>query len=753
MANQLDFRVKNGLIVGGNADIGGAITSADSVQLDTTVTYAPPEKGKLIWNEDEGSLDVGLGNGVVANLPEEVLYPATNNTASTIPMGTLVAAAGTTGNSGKILIAPYDSAIHAVQQIMGLTTESIISGANGHVTHFGKVRGIQTNGANYGEVWSDFDIIYAKPGGGLTKTVPAAPNSKTIVALVISAHPSNGTLFVRPTLSSSIANDDLVQLGTLANNDFLVYNSTAGRFENKTRQATTNIVAGAVTAGQFLRGDGTNVVMSAIQASDVPTLNQNTTGSAAVGTAVTLTATNTTNASHFLTFTDTATGNQNLRTDTDLTYNPSTNTLSVGAAVLSAGTANGVLYLNGSKEVTSGTNITFDGSILTVNRNAAGQGIATSFGSAAVRLDTSVTHSGSGEVILNAYPTAAPTTASVMYLQLGGTTSMALSGSGVDVKSKLAVGYSNFTNIPTNGAAFAGGVGIGTSAPGSPLEIALAASPDTVGAANKWSARFRDTTTSAINVGGSLLFQGLKSAAGSVGNFGAIAGRKENGTDNNEAGYLAFYTVPNSTGIITERGRFTSLGNFGIDTATPANKFVVSNAGANGIEVDPTSGLIQTFNRSTAAYTTMNLYANTLYVRTGASPTISMTVDVNGLVGIGQTTPQARLQVEELGIDTTTTTLGIGTGATEVYSVGTTLFRTMELMIQITQGSNYHAVKLFVLHNGTDVWFNQTNVLHTAAELGTFSMDISSGNVRAIYTPTSTAVASTVKVAAMKIAV
>ena len=330
---------------------------------------------------------------------------------------------------------------------------------------------------------------------------------------------------------------------------------------------------------------------------------------------------------------------------------------------------------------------------------------------------------------------------------------MALSGSGVDVKSKLAVGYSNFTNIPTNGAAFAGGVGIGTSAPGSPLEIALAASPDTVGAANKWSARFRDTTTSAINVGGSLLFQGLKSAAGSVGNFGAIAGRKENGTDNNEAGYLAFYTVPNSTGIITERGRFTSLGNFGIDTATPANKFVVSNAGANGIEVDPTSGLIQTFNRSTAAYTTMNLYANTLYVRTGASPTISMTVDVNGLVGIGQTTPQARLQVEELGIDTTTTTLGIGTGATEVYSVGTTLFRTMELMIQITQGSNYHAVKLFVLHNGTDVWFNQTNVLHTAAELGTFSMDISSGNVRAIYTPTSTAVASTVKVAAMKIAV
>jgi hypothetical protein len=48
-----------------------------------------------------------------------------------------------------------------------------------------------------------------------------------------------------------------------------------------TRQAAMDALAGSVTAGQYLRGDGTDVVMSAIQAGDVPTLNQNTTGSAA----------------------------------------------------------------------------------------------------------------------------------------------------------------------------------------------------------------------------------------------------------------------------------------------------------------------------------------------------------------------------------------------------------------------------------------------------------------------------------------
>ncbi len=48
-----------------------------------------------------------------------------------------------------------------------------------------------------------------------------------------------------------------------------------------TAQAAMNAFAGAVTSGSYLRGNGSNVLMSTIQAGDVPTLNQNTTGSAA----------------------------------------------------------------------------------------------------------------------------------------------------------------------------------------------------------------------------------------------------------------------------------------------------------------------------------------------------------------------------------------------------------------------------------------------------------------------------------------
>jgi hypothetical protein len=69
---------------------------------------------------------------------------------------------------------------------------------------------------------------------------------------------------------------------------------SSGGTGQTTRQAAMDALAGAVTAGQYLRGDGTDVVMSAIQAADVPTLNQNTTGNAA--TATTANALNTANS-------------------------------------------------------------------------------------------------------------------------------------------------------------------------------------------------------------------------------------------------------------------------------------------------------------------------------------------------------------------------------------------------------------------------------------------------------------------------
>ena len=70
------------------------------------------------------------------------------------------------------------------------------------------------------------------------------------------------------------------------------------------------------TSGQILSSDGT----------DLAWIN---TGSLTAGAAseVGVTAVNT-NAAHFITFVDSSSGNENIKVDTNLTYNPNTNVIS-----------------------------------------------------------------------------------------------------------------------------------------------------------------------------------------------------------------------------------------------------------------------------------------------------------------------------------------------------------------------------------------------------------------------------------------
>ncbi len=85
--------------------------------------------------------------------------------------------------------------------------------------------------------------------------------------------------------------------------------------------------------------------------------------------------------------------------------------------------------------------------------------------------------------------------------------------------------------------------------------------------------------------------------------------------------------------------------NVGIGTTSPAVKFVVSNAGASGFEVDPTGGVgggpvLQAYNRSTSAYMAQSYYAlsHTFNVGSGGS-TRAVDITSSGDVGIGISDP------------------------------------------------------------------------------------------------------------------
>lgn len=199
---------------------------------------------RVQWNQDDGTMDVGLYGGSVLQVGQELMYYAKNTSGSLIANGTPVMFTGTVGSSGKLTFGPAvaDGSVLA-DYMMGVATQDIANNAFGYVTSFGLVRGFNTTGAPYGEVWTDGDLLYFDPAtpGTWTNVAPQAPNIDVPVAVVVSAGSGgSGSIFVRMTVAESLARlQDVYINGTGTPNDFdvLLYDATQSRWENKPASA------------------------------------------------------------------------------------------------------------------------------------------------------------------------------------------------------------------------------------------------------------------------------------------------------------------------------------------------------------------------------------------------------------------------------------------------------------------------------------------------------------------------------------
>jgi hypothetical protein len=228
----------------GNYTNVNSISTPDYIQFDTTAN-TNPVTGLMGWDSAEGTLNLGLSSGKHIHLGEESVFRVRNSTGSTIGKGTALYASGVE-SSGRIQVTPYvaDGSVREVR-FMGLATESISSGVNGFVQHFGYVRDLDTRGTSSTSIsvgdenWSAGDILYVHPTvpGKLTNV---KPQHEIVVAIIIIRHQTTGILFVRPSSSGHLEDIHDISISSPQDNDILLYNNSSSVWQNESLQTYLN---------------------------------------------------------------------------------------------------------------------------------------------------------------------------------------------------------------------------------------------------------------------------------------------------------------------------------------------------------------------------------------------------------------------------------------------------------------------------------------------------------------------------------
>jgi len=214
---------------------GDYLTNTRYIEFDVSASNGNAVPGKLLWNSNDGTLDLGLYGDTILQFGQETLYYLKNGEGSTISNGQLVMATSVVGNSGKLIGGLADgSGTTPAEYLLGVATQDIAAGEFGYVTQFGLVRGINATGSPYSETWAQADLLYPHPSipGGLTNVSPPYPAFSMPVAIVVNAVSNAGSIFVRMKSGEYLEQLHDVDVSTKAAGDIITWNTSISAWVN-----------------------------------------------------------------------------------------------------------------------------------------------------------------------------------------------------------------------------------------------------------------------------------------------------------------------------------------------------------------------------------------------------------------------------------------------------------------------------------------------------------------------------------------
>ena len=249
-----------------NVDLGEFELKSGQIEFDQTPT-GTAGVAVMRWNDTDGTVDLGLkGGNVTLQVGQEQVLRVVNKTATNVNLleanYQAVRVTGAQGQRLKVDLALATNDLLSAETI-GLVTETINNNQEGFIATSGLIRNINTTGSIQSETWADGDILYLSPtvAGQVTKVKPSAPNHLVIVGYVVSAHITQGSIFVKVDNGYELDELHNVAITSIADNDLLQYDSAISVWKNESL-STAGIQPTLVSATNIKTVNGNSLLGS-----------------------------------------------------------------------------------------------------------------------------------------------------------------------------------------------------------------------------------------------------------------------------------------------------------------------------------------------------------------------------------------------------------------------------------------------------------------------------------------------------------
>ncbi len=238
--------------------------NVDTIDYDTTGGEAGGILGRLKWNNQDKTLDLGVSDGnVTLQLGQELHTPVLNKSGATIlnfKVVRLVNSMPEQGGNQRVTIelAQANSVANS-ETTYGITTQDILNNELGFVMTYGLINNVDTQEFDEGAVL----YLSSTTAGEMTQTSPITPNFGIPVAICVRKHPIIGEVLVNVRRA--------VSMNTLTG-DTLITSPTSGQVikydgskwvngtlsESITLNNLSDVVITGVTDGDVLQYAGGN---------------------------------------------------------------------------------------------------------------------------------------------------------------------------------------------------------------------------------------------------------------------------------------------------------------------------------------------------------------------------------------------------------------------------------------------------------------------------------------------------------------